>query len=285
MNPDMLMVEADHDMRNPADMLVLGQGRQERDAHRRHRDGPGHHPAAGHSDSAQLDSVSEQHPKPDDHAEHELSQRPHERHSADGRRDADHDRHHRTPGEGHPRPGSRRGGQREDHRGDLADHRHLARPPRRFRRLLAADPQLLLLGEALLRHPDLLVVPVPVRLAGRDRPARREVSPPLRRHRPHRGGDPRAGAAHPDHARDAEDHSWPDADDVSDIQRDDQPDGGDEQHRDRDGPELRQVAERRLLLPAARGLRQPGVPCAASRCSSPPTESRCASSSPTRAIR
>ena len=67
-----------------------GQGRQERDPHRRYRDDPGHHQTPGDSDSAQLDPLSEQHPKPDDHAEHELSERQNERHSEDGRRVGDH---------------------------------------------------------------------------------------------------------------------------------------------------------------------------------------------------
>ncbi len=39
------------------------------------------------------------------------------------------------------------------------------------------------------------------------------------------------------------------------FQRDDRPDGGDEQHVDRHGAKLRRLAERRLLLPAARGVR------------------------------
>ncbi len=73
MNPDMLMVEADHDMRNPADMLVLDKVAKNvirvvgiamiQDITR----------PLGHSDSAQLDTVPEQHAKPDNHAEHGLS--------------------------------------------------------------------------------------------------------------------------------------------------------------------------------------------------------------------
>ena len=45
------------------------RGRPERDAHRGHRDGAEHHPAAGNSDPAQLDSVPDQHPGPDHHTE------------------------------------------------------------------------------------------------------------------------------------------------------------------------------------------------------------------------
>ncbi|BBY25489.1 hypothetical protein MSTO_56940 [Mycobacterium stomatepiae] len=84
MNPDMLMIEAEHDMRNPADMLVL-----DRVTHNVIRVLGiamihGHHQAAGDSDSAQLDTAPEQHPKPDDHAEHGLPQGAHERHPQDG---------------------------------------------------------------------------------------------------------------------------------------------------------------------------------------------------------
>ena len=45
---------------------------------------------------------------------------------------------------------------------------------------------------------------------------------------PHRDGVARVGAADPDHAGNAEDNAWSDADHVSDVQGDDRPDGGDE---------------------------------------------------------
>ena len=67
-----------------------------------------------------------------------------------------------------------------------------------------------------------------VRLGRRFRPTRREVPRALRRHHPHRGGLPRVGAVDPDHAQHVEDHAWSHADHVPDIPRDDRPDGGDE---------------------------------------------------------
>ena len=53
----------------------------------------------------------------------------------------------------------------------VVDIDEIAGPHRRFRRLLPADPQLLLLGAALLRHPDLLVDAVDLRHARRHRHA------------------------------------------------------------------------------------------------------------------
>ena len=69
---------------------------------------------------------------------------------------------------------------------------------------------------------------------------------------------PECAVSHADH--DAEDHQGHHADALPDVQGDDQPDGGDEQHRDRDGAKLRHVEERRLLLPAAGSLPEPGFP-------------------------
>ena len=54
-----------------------------------------------------------------------------------------------------------------------------------FRRLLETDSQLLLLGEALLRHPDLLVATRAVRRPGRVRQARRAVPQPHQRPQRH----------------------------------------------------------------------------------------------------
>ncbi len=68
MEPELLMVEADHDLRNPADMLVLDRSRPRRLPHSRHRPGAEHHPTAGHPDRPQLDPVSDQHAKQPDHS-------------------------------------------------------------------------------------------------------------------------------------------------------------------------------------------------------------------------
>ena len=46
MNPEMLLVETDHDVRNSADMLVIDRIAKSDLPHSRHRQGAGHHPAA-----------------------------------------------------------------------------------------------------------------------------------------------------------------------------------------------------------------------------------------------
>ena len=69
MNPDILMVEADHDMRNPADMLVLNKVA----SNVMHTEGiamvQNITTAIGHSDPAQLDTVPDQRPRPDHQSE------------------------------------------------------------------------------------------------------------------------------------------------------------------------------------------------------------------------
>ncbi len=74
-------------------------------------------------------------------------------------------------------------------------------------------------------------------------------------HRAHRPSVTRPDCAVPHADRHAEDHQGHHADALPDVQGDDRPDGGDEQYRHRDGAELRRVEERRLLLPAAGSLR------------------------------
>ena len=56
---------------------------------------------------------------------------------------------------------------------DGGGDRRTAGQDRQLRRLLPAHPELLLLGTALLRHPRLLHVAVPLRRAGRHRPTER----------------------------------------------------------------------------------------------------------------
>ena len=94
-------------------------------------------------------------------------------------------------------------------------HRRIAGPHRRFRRFLPAAAQLLLLGTALLRHPDLLVDPVDLRHARRHRHADRRHSGPAAR--PGTPGQADAAVGHADAAddRDHEDHEAHHADDVS----------------------------------------------------------------------
>ena len=70
---------------------------------------------------------------------------------------------------GDPGARERRGRQLENHGRHGGHHGRNPRPYRGFRRLLETDSQLLLLGQALLRHPDLLVATSAVRRPGRVR--------------------------------------------------------------------------------------------------------------------
>jgi RND superfamily putative drug exporter len=71
MNPELLMVESDHDLRNSADFLVIDKIAK---ALFRCPGGPGagHHPAAGHPDRAHLDPVPDQHAGYDSEDEREV---------------------------------------------------------------------------------------------------------------------------------------------------------------------------------------------------------------------
>ena len=94
MNPDILMVNADHDMRNPADMLVLNAVAR----NVMHTEGiamvQNITTPLGHSDSAQLDSVPDEYPGADQQHEPAVPERPVGQLAQDGRRNAVLDRHH-----------------------------------------------------------------------------------------------------------------------------------------------------------------------------------------------
>ena len=63
MMPDILMVESDHDMRNPADFLVLNKLAKAVFRVQRNFSGAGHNPARGNTDRTHVDTVSAQHAK------------------------------------------------------------------------------------------------------------------------------------------------------------------------------------------------------------------------------
>ena len=156
MNPELLLIESDHDLRNSADFLVIDKiakavfrvpGIGSVQAITR----PSGKPVKFSTIPAQL---SKSGVNADD--EPQVHGRPHGQHAGAGRRHADHHRHDepddRVDGadeRDHPRDG------RQDHRHGRR-HRRIAGPHLRFRRFLPPDPQLLLLGTALLRHPGLL---------------------------------------------------------------------------------------------------------------------------------
>ena len=161
MMPDILMIEADHDMRNPADFLVLNKLAKAVFRVTGISRVQGDNSARGNPDRPHLDTISDQHAKRQPATNYELYERPHERHAQAGRRDGDNDQRyeahvrldasssvdttHRMVGETHDMAG--------DHRGVAGSHCG-------FRRFLAADPQLLLLGTALLRYSHLLVAEI-----------------------------------------------------------------------------------------------------------------------------
>ena len=63
MNPELLMIESDHDLRNSADFLVINKIAKAVFGGARHRRGADHHPARGQADRAH------DHPVPDRPAE------------------------------------------------------------------------------------------------------------------------------------------------------------------------------------------------------------------------
>ena len=186
MNPDMLMVESDHDMRNPADMLVLDRVAKNemrtlgiamvQDITRplgipiQHSSIPFQNSIQSQTTMQNMAFLKERMADilkmaDDLQIQIDTTQRQYEV-SQDLSNAADDSA--RTTAE------------------TSRDHRQLAGPHRGFRRHLPAGAQLLLLGEALLRHPVVLRVPVPVRFVGRLRPTRRAVPHPHGRHPAHR---------------------------------------------------------------------------------------------------
>ena len=104
LNPELLMIETDHDMRNPSDMLVL-----ERVA-KAVLHTPGivagavDHPAPGHADHPQLHPISDQRAKRQPDHEPRLSAGPGRGSAQAGRRDQQDDRHPQTTGRRCSRP-------------------------------------------------------------------------------------------------------------------------------------------------------------------------------------
>ena len=156
LNPELLMIETDHDLRNPTDMILL-----ERVAK-----------AVFHTDGiAQVQSITRPlgtpagphvDPVPDQRAERGADQQPalpagpRRRPAQAGRRDQQVDRH---PAAAICAAAAVQRRHARAERGVPADRRRgpgSARQDRQLRRLLPAAAQLLLLGATLFRHPGLL---------------------------------------------------------------------------------------------------------------------------------
>ena len=157
MNPELLMVESDHDLRNSADFLVIDKiakgvfrvpGIARVQAITRPDGKPIEHTSipfqiSMQGTTQQMNQKYMQDRMADMLVQADEMEKTIETHGADvgpHRRDGGHHPQHGRQDEGHDRR-----------------HRRTARQHRQFRRLLPADPQLLLLGTALLQHPGLLV--------------------------------------------------------------------------------------------------------------------------------
>ena len=171
MNPELLMIETDHDLRNSADMLVIdkvaknifhipGVGRVQ--AITRPQGTPIEHTSIpfiiSMSGATQQLNMSYMQDRMKDMLKmgDEMQATVDNMEQMYGLMTAAH--------RCHPRHG------RQD-QGDGGHHQRTARPHRRFRRFLPADPQLLLLGAALFRHPGLPGDAVGVRHPRRHRQA------------------------------------------------------------------------------------------------------------------
>ena len=214
MNPEVLMIESDHDLRNSADFLVINKiakaifqvdGIARVQAITRPEGTPIEHTSIPFLISMQGTSQKLTEKYNQDLTAKTLEQaedmqttidqmeRMAESHPADGRR--------------HPRHG------RPDE-GDGGRHPGVAGRYRQFRRLLPTHPQLLLLGTALLRHSRLLVDPVGVRHPRRRRHHDRRHPEPAASH----GAPGRAHArADGDDARDDPDHEEYESDDAGHV--------------------------------------------------------------------
>ena len=180
--PKLLMIETDHDLRNPTDMILL-----ERVAK-----------AVFHTDGiAQVQSITRPLGTPLDHTSipFQISAQsagqiqnlplpagPRRRPAQAGRRD----RQHPSTSCGsstrcNSRPAPPPTNRVEAFQETVADRTGPARQDRQLRRLLPAAAQLLLLGATLFRHPDLRGAALGVRLPRRHRRADRPARPTSRR--------------------------------------------------------------------------------------------------------
>ena len=197
LEPELLMIEADHDLRNPADMLVLEKVAKGVVHIPGYRPGAVHHPALGSPAGPQLDRISDQPAERRAGAEPQVPDGPRARLVAAVRR-ADQDDRHTAAAICSATATCRRYARRDPEISrNPRDYFRGTRQAREFRRLLPAAAQLPVLGEALLRHPGVLCPAQYLRCAGQHRPTHREVRRP--HHEPGQAGlDPAAtGGADP----------------------------------------------------------------------------------------
>ena len=172
--PEILMIESDHDMRNPADFIVLHKiakaifrvpGISRVQGITRPEGTPIEHTSIPFlmslQNAAQAQSMKFMQGSGRSHGQGDR---------ADGQADHAHEAHVRLAeaARRHHSPHDRAD------KGNASHHERAARRCRDFRRFLQAHPQLLLLGTALLRHSDLLVAAKRLRHARRRRHAHRQ---------------------------------------------------------------------------------------------------------------
>ena len=259
MNPEMLLVETDHDVRNPADMLVIeriaraiahtqGVGRVQ--AITRPRGVPIEHTSIPFLISAQGTTQQMNQDYMDKVMANTLKQASDMQTSIDTLQKMQNITM-QVAATTHSMVANLKGtvvdtNQLRDH---IADFDDFFRP----------HAQLPLLGAALLRHPSLLVDQVDLR------------HPRRRRHVVRRPPEPDAGPGTPRHAhaaagrvnarpdRDDEEHAAHHADDVSEPEEPAGPAKGHAGEPGGDGPGVRCVQERRLVLSATGSVRQRGL--------------------------
>ena len=255
MNPDILMIESDHDMRNTGDMIILD--RLAKDVFRspgiamvqsitRPLGGPIEHTSIPFQISAQSIPIQENLQFMKDRTADmlKMSDDLGAMIGVDGA-----DAGLAGPDEQHDSSHGRRYGRHEVHAGRDEG------PSGGLRRFRETVPQLSVLGTTLLRHPRLLGGEVGVRGDRRCRQVQREHEHADQRHEQHRRDN--AADARPvpaDHRR-REVHAGDPAHDAQQLLGSGHANVPDDRHGERDGPGLRRLQERRLLLPAAGSVR------------------------------
>ena len=89
MNPELLLIETDHDLRNSADFLVIDKIAKAVVPGARHRKRPGDHPSGWQTPQVQHDSGPAEHGRHQPDHEPQVHGGPHRRHARAGRRHAD----------------------------------------------------------------------------------------------------------------------------------------------------------------------------------------------------
>ena len=285
MNPELLMIESDHDLRNSADFLVIDKiakavfrvpGISRVQAITRPDGKPIEHTSIPFQISMQGTTQQMNQKYLQDRMADMLVQAD-EMNKTIATMDED-VRSHQGDGCDHPLHG-------DEDQGHDGRHRRIARQHREFRRFLPAAAQLLLLGTEVLQHPDLLGDAVDLRHARRHRHSDRRRSGTAAG--PGAPGQTDAAVGHADAAddRDHEDHEEHDADHACHPEGHAGSDRRDAGKLVGDGRSVRPVDERRLVLLCRRKCSTTPSSRRAWRTSSRRTASRCASSSPTTGIR